>query len=122
MAKHTFFLSYRTDLFKRYEGLFEQGDGQDEDEPEFTGQRMTVADAQMEQREKAKRKWSWIAIIYNLSGGDITKANEIVNKKFTECLIWLSYKSLGLGFKLLIADQFLSNAFFACLFLIFFLQ
>jgi hypothetical protein len=35
-------------------------------------------------------------------------------------LVWLSYKSLGLGFKLLIADQFLSNAFFACLFLILF--
>jgi hypothetical protein len=53
---------------------------------------MTVADAQMMESEKRKRKWSWIGLIYNLSGGDITKVDEIVNKKFTECLIWMSYK------------------------------
>ena len=33
-------------------------------------------------------------------------------------LVWLSHKVLGFGFKLVLADQFLSNAFFACLFLI----
>jgi hypothetical protein len=92
LGKHTFFLSYRTDLFKRYEGLFEQGDGDDEPEEELNNSRMTVADAQMMESEKRKRKWSWIGLIYNLSGGDITKVDEIVNKKFTECLIWMSYK------------------------------
>jgi hypothetical protein len=53
---------------------------------------MTVAEAQMADKEKRKRKWSWIGVIYSLCDGDITKSNEIVNKKFTECLIWLSYK------------------------------
>ena len=36
------------------------------------------------------------------------------------CLTWLSYKALGLGFKILIADQYLINGFFACLFIILF--
>ena len=36
------------------------------------------------------------------------------------CITWLSYKVLGLGFKMLIADQYLANAFFACLFIILF--
>ena len=53
---------------------------------------MTVAEAQIAQNEKRKRKWSWIGVIYNLCDGDITKAEEIVSKKFTECLIWMSYK------------------------------
>jgi hypothetical protein len=90
LGKHPFFLSYRTDLFKRYEGLFEQADGDDGEE--LNNSRMTVAEAQMADKEKRKRKWSWIGVIYSLCDGDITKSNEIVNKKFTECLIWLSYK------------------------------
>jgi len=34
----------------------------------------------------------WISVIYQLSEGNICRTEEVVNKNFTECLVWLSYK------------------------------
>jgi len=91
MFKYTFFLSYRTELFKRYEGLFRQDEIGDDDEEVRTG-RLTIEDVMAMNGEKRSKKWSWISMIYSLCNGDITKTNEIVSKPFTECLIWMSYE------------------------------
>lgn len=91
MGKHTFFLSYRTDLLKRYEGLFNSDEEEDE-ESEAEGGRITIASTQMKNEEAIKRKWSWISLIYKLCEGDITKTEAVVSKPFTECLVWLSYE------------------------------
>lgn len=40
----------------------------------------------------SKRKWSWISLVWVLTGGDITKTEVVLTKTFGECLIWLSYK------------------------------
>jgi len=40
----------------------------------------------------AREKWSWFSLIHKLSGGDITKAEEVVKINYMTCLIWLSYE------------------------------
>ena len=61
-------------------------------------------------------------LLLNLSAINVI-SHRFRNFKYLNVLVfifltWLSYKVLGLGFKLLIADQYLANALFACLFII----
>ena len=86
-------MDYRKDLYERFGGLF---GGESEDiEPgdeKTNGRRLSFEDKQAEQQEERQRKWMWISIIYQLCDGDITKTEMVINKTFTECLVWLSYK------------------------------
>lgn len=40
-------------------------------------------------------QWSWFSVVYSLSKGDITKSEEVVNKPFLECLIWMTYEKMN---------------------------
>lgn len=94
MAEPDFFLDYRTDLYKRFDGLFGGSNHEDDAEPEESDKSggRSFSDRQAEQAEQRQQKWNWIGIIYDLCRGDITKTEAIVNKTFIECLIWLSYE------------------------------
>jgi hypothetical protein len=85
-------LEYRSGIYKRFEGLFQSRD-EEEDEYEVEG-RLTVADAKAIADENERSKWSWIGVIWNLSNGDITKTNEVLAKPIMEVLIWLSYQKI----------------------------
>lgn len=86
-------MDYRKDLYERFGGLF-GGESKDieagDDRP--NERRLSFEDKQAEQQEERSRKWMWISIIYQLSEGDICRTEEVVNKNFTECLVWLSYR------------------------------
>lgn len=96
MGKPTFFLSYRNEIYERFAGLF-TGEAEDtvRKEPDGDtekGGRKTIEEAQAEMDMDKREKWAWIGIIYKLCGGDITKTEQVVNKPFIECLVWLSYE------------------------------
>jgi hypothetical protein len=86
-------LDYRKDLYEKFAGLFdtEQSEGDDEDIP-TDGNRPSFTDAQRIEEDKRQSKWNWIGIIYRLCDGDITKTEQVVNKTFIECLVWMSYE------------------------------
>jgi hypothetical protein len=92
LGKHTFFLSFREGVYKKFEGLFNNDSSGDEgDDDEFNG-RLTIQEINARKAEERKSSWSWIGLIYKLCEGDITKTEAVVNKPFIECLVWLSYE------------------------------
>ena len=86
-------MDYRKGLYQQFEGLFsqEEPDGDDGDS-DTDGNRQGFAESQRIDDERKQSKWTWIGIIYRLCDGDITKTQEVVDKTFIECLVWMSYQ------------------------------
>jgi hypothetical protein len=86
-------LDYRKSLYEQFEGLFNQEESYGDDEGGTDdGVRRGFADSQQVEEERKQSKWNWIGIIYRLCNGDITKTQEVVDKSFIECLVWMSYE------------------------------
>lgn len=97
MGNYSFFLSWRNGILKRYEGLFRaEGDGGEDEVRGFdageSGGRRSYGDVNAGGKEDINKKWAWFSLIYSLCKGDITKADEVINKTYIECLTWLSYE------------------------------
>ena len=96
MGQPTFFLSYRDEIYKRFAGLFngavEDSGPVDEGKDTKVSGRKTIEEAKAEMAMDKVEKWAWIGIIYKLCKGDITKAEAVVSRPFTEVLVWLSYE------------------------------
>lgn len=98
LEQHAFFLRWRKEIYDRFAGLF-TGDAEDIDSDradaisgtKSTG-RKTIEEVKAEMEADKLDKWAWIGVIYRLCAGDITKTDKVVNKPFTECLVWLSYE------------------------------
>jgi hypothetical protein len=80
------FLKYRKDIIEKYKGIF--GGGEPDDD-EFDN------DEEIEEVEvdnSAETKWGWLAVIYNMANGDITKTDAILEKSFISVLNWASMR------------------------------
>jgi hypothetical protein len=86
-----FFLSYRTDLFRRFSTIF--GDeNRENDTEDDTGGKKTIGDAKAEAEEKIREKWNWMKLIELLSNDDILKMEQVVKLPMLQCLTYLQYK------------------------------
>lgn len=66
------YLKFRTNFMKEYENLFQP-------EIEETDEEMDLEDRKAEEEEKKLTRWSWERLLYELSGGDMTKIEAITN-------------------------------------------
>ena len=104
MVKPTFFLDWRQRVYSRFIGLFKSDGGGEEDDSNLQQyiddrsgdaekeKRRTIEQSQKDAQPDLQQKWSWVGLIYQLCGGDITKTEEVVSKTFLECLVWLSFE------------------------------
>jgi len=81
------FLEFRKDIIERYKGIFSPDELDDEDE----------LDEEFEEEEEVdestpENKWGWLAVVYNMAGGDITKSDEVLNKSLISVLNWASMR------------------------------
>ena len=75
-----------------FTGSSEDIDGDRAEQIGGGGKRKTIEEVKAEMEADKLDKWAWIGVIYKLCAGDITKTDGVVNKPFTECLVWLSYE------------------------------
>jgi hypothetical protein len=75
------YIKYRLQILDTYKGLFEDNEEDDDEEEE------------KEVKEKKSTTENWLNIIYQLSKGDITKANEVTNLPHIMVLNWLSLET-----------------------------
>jgi len=84
-----YFNDYKQMIFKNLSHLFIQL----VDEADLDEQDLTDIETQKEiAKEKSKSEWNWILILHNLSNGDITKYNAILNLPLIFVLNNLSFK------------------------------
>lgn len=87
-----YFIKYKNDFMDSYTNLFEDSNYDIiEDEEMFDDEELEELKKEIED-EKSKAKFSWDSIIYNLSGGDITKMDEITNLSLIYVFNTLSMK------------------------------
>jgi hypothetical protein len=79
------FLKYRKDIIEKYKGIF--GGGEPDDD-EFDDEETE----EVEVDNSAETKWGWLAVIYNMANGDITKTDAILEKSFISVLNWASMR------------------------------
>lgn len=84
------YLKYRKELIESYGGLFGGVGSFDEDEGE-------IEDEELEELEEIdpntpEAKWGWLAVVYNMANGDITKTDAIMKKTFISVLNWASMR------------------------------
>lgn len=83
------FLKYRKELIEKYKGIFGGEEYDDEDED------IDLDEEEVEEEEvdnSAESKWGWLAVIYNMANGDITKTDAILDKSFISVLNWASMR------------------------------
>ena len=73
-----FFLSFRNEVIKAYDGLFVERD----DSRSTLPSREQVFGA----------KWGWYQSLYALAGGDVTKFEQITKEPINKCLTWLTFE------------------------------
>ena len=81
----TEYLKYRSTLFEAYSGLFDDGDGEEEDDEykDF----VDVNETGIQKRERLKteatessiKKWGWDSMVHRLAGGDTLKIEGVFN-------------------------------------------
>ena len=84
------FVNWRSDFLKKYENLFMAAE--DNSDEELTGYEK-VEKMKEDVIEKVKRTWAWERILYDLSGGDITKFNGLYDISLILTFNILSMKS-----------------------------
>ena len=82
------FLKYRKEIIERYKGIF-GGDDFDEDEDSELD---NLDDEETESDNSPESKWGWLAVVYNMANGDITKTDAILEKPFISVLNWASMR------------------------------
>ena len=80
----TDFLKYRKELIDKYKGIFGGEDIEDDDDE--------IEEEEEIEEDTPHNKWGWLAVIYNMAGGDITKTDAILNKSFISVLNWASMR------------------------------
>lgn len=81
------YIKYRTKIIENYDDLFESNDEQDEDEDEDEPEELTP---DVDKQEVVNKRWAWERIAYNLSGGDITKVQAIMDLPHLMVFNWLT--------------------------------
>jgi len=73
-----FFLSFREQIVENYDELFTQsaGDG-------GSGFNLSASFG---------KKWGWYQSIYGLTGGDVSRIDEITKIPLHQCLMWLAFE------------------------------
>ena len=83
--------SRRASRIQHFSRKIHKGDKEEEGEPEEK-RLLSIAETRAKNKEEQQKKWSWISLVWILTGGDITKTELVLQKTFGEVLIWLSYK------------------------------
>lgn len=77
------FVSWRESIITKYQGIFNTVD-EDEDDEDYEDEDEPI--------ETEEDKWGWLAVVYNLCGGDMTKTDIILDKSFISVLNWASMR------------------------------
>jgi hypothetical protein len=78
------YLDYRKKLFENYDDLFTSDEEEGDDEPD--------------QQDQIQSRWAWTRIVWELTEGDITKANAVLALPHLMVLNWITMvKDLKLG-------------------------
>ncbi len=77
------FLTYRKDLFKKFEGLFTDVDDTED----------VIKDSSEIMKESFQKKWGWMSFIDTLAEGDVTKYEYITEMNFVGSLNIVSFKT-----------------------------
>lgn len=89
------YLSFREDFLKNYQQLFESEESFEEDFEDLQGREVAEMKKAVAENKK-KKKWGFESLVWNLSGGDITKLEQIFEMKLILVFNILSMrKSLG---------------------------
>ena len=85
----SFFFDFKANIVKDYEGLFETNfvDINEEENEELESKENKKSNSS----EDYNSKWMWYSIVLDLSGGDITRFEEIFNLDVFDVLNYLSY-------------------------------
>lgn len=88
------YINWRTDLFEKYEGLFDSTVDDDEPYDELLNQNIAAkAEAvKEEKKQKAIKKWGWYIFLLRLANNDITKLDDVVKVNLIQALNILSCK------------------------------
>jgi len=78
------YLKYRENLLDKYKGIFQVEEDEDY-EPE-------EGEEHEPEEDTPESKWGWLAVVYNLAAGDITKVNDIMNMPHIMVLNWASMR------------------------------
>ena len=73
------YLTFRSDIYKTYEGLFQEKEDFDDDDSEYT-KGMTTKELEAYQMENNVSKWSWELLLMKICNNDplgIDKATEM---------------------------------------------
>lgn len=76
------FINWRENIIKKYKGIFNIAEDDEDEDDEDDGEII----------ETSEDKWGWLAVVYQLSGGDITKVDAILSKSFISILNWASMR------------------------------
>ena len=87
----TFFLSFRTGVYKTYEGVFISRSDNEQPEPEVQRSR-SIGESAARGEEKAQDQFKWFIIIDILANGDVLKYEPIMDIPLTLFMNTLSYK------------------------------
>ena len=81
-----YFTSYRANIFKQFNGLFESSDDE-----EYTEEQLAELEAERDAKKDEKVYSSWLETAYMLSNKDITKNDIILQKPLLEVLNYLTW-------------------------------
>lgn len=85
------YLKYRKELIEKFAGLFGGVDNDDDDDDELNDQEL-IDEIEEINPNSPESKWGWLAVVYNMAGGDITKVDDIMTKTFISVLNWASMR------------------------------
>ncbi len=83
------FLSFKTTIYTNYEKIFNPVIKDEDLDPEDLEDPITQLEIE---KEKSQQKWSWEFVLHNLSKGDVTKYNDILNLPLIFVLNQLTFK------------------------------
>lgn len=82
------FVAWREEIIDKYKGFFNVAQNEDDYEDED----LIEDDEDDELIETPEEKWGWLAVVYNLASGDITKVDAIMDKTLISVLNWASMR------------------------------
>lgn len=84
-------MSFRTGIYKTYEGVFLSRSDDEEPEPE-KGRSRSIGESSSRGEERAREQFKWFIVIDILAAGDILKYEPILDLPLTLFMNTLSYK------------------------------